>query len=155
MKFKNYQNIKLKNYLKTYSLLIITNGINQNYKNQIFSKQEFKKLKLTYYKIYNKLTRKLFKNSRFKNMTQLIYSPIFFILPKQHNLNISVLNYLEKLLFLVMGIKLNKKIYSSVQLKNLKSINYKNEIALLYQFLLINLKLIQITDNNNFRNNVI
>jgi len=146
MKFKNYQRIKIKNCLKAYSLLIITNGINQDYKNQTLTKQEFKKLKITYYKIYNKLTTKILKNSKFKNITQLIYSPIFFILPKQNDFNISILNYLETLLFLIVGIKLNQKIYSSVQIKNLKSLNYKNEITILYQFLLINLKLIQITD---------
>lgn len=153
MKFKNYQNRKIKNYLKNYSFLIITNGINQNYKNQIIIKQELKKIKITYYKIYNKLTIKIFENSKFKNIAKLISSPIFFIMPKKKTLNISITSYLETILFPVLGIKLNSKIYSKKQVKNIKSISYKNEIAMLYQFLLTNLKLIQVT-NNNFRNNV-
>lgn len=148
MKFKNYQNIKIKNYLKNYSLLLLANGINQNSKNQVLVKQELKKLKITYYKTYNKLTTKIFKNSRYKNITKLIYSPVFFLTPKQKNFNVSITKYLETLLFSILGIKLNKKIYAITQLKNIKSLNYKNEISILYQFLLVNLKLIQITNTN-------
>jgi hypothetical protein len=88
MKFKNYQNIKIKNYLKNYSLLFIANGINQNSKKQVLVKQELKKLKLIYYKIYNKLTTKIFKNSRCRNITKLIYSPVFFLTPIQKNFNV-------------------------------------------------------------------
>ena len=151
MKFKKYQKIKIKNYFKNYSLLFIANGINQNLKNQMLTKQEMKKkLKLAYYKIYNKLTTKILKESICKNFTKLIYSPIFFLTPKQKNLNLSTIKYLETLSFTILGIKLNKKIYTITQFKNIKSTNYKNELSILYQFLFIHLKLIQ-----TFRNNVI
>ena len=158
MKFKNYQNIKIKNYTKKYSLLLITNGINQNSKNKILIKQNLKKLKIDCYKIYNKLTTKTFKNSRYKNIIKLIYSTIFFLTSNQKKFDISTIKYLEVLKFPILGAKLNKKIYTKTQLKNIKSTNYKNGISVLYQFLLVNLKLIQINEthkNKLFRNNVI
>lgn len=158
MKFKNYQNIKIKNYTKKYSLLLITNGINQNSKNKILIKQNLKKLKIDCYKIYNKLTTKTFKNSRYKNIIKLIYSTIFFLTSNQKKFDISTIKYLEVLKFPILGAKLNKKIYTKTQLKNIKSTNYKNGISVLYQFLLVNLKLIQINEthkNRLFRNNVI
>lgn len=154
MKFKDYQNIKIKNYLKNDSLLLISNGINQKSKNEILIKQEIKKLRITYYKIYNKLTVKIFKNSIYKNFTKLIYSPVFFFTTKQKYFNVKTTKYLETLKFFILGIKLNKKIYTITQLKNIKSTKYKSIVSMLYQFLLINLKLIQIT-NITFRNNVI
>lgn len=144
MKFTDYQNIKIKNYLKNDSLLLILNGINQKSKNQILIKQEIKKLKIIYYKTYNKLTIKLFKNSIYKNFTKLIYSPVFFLTTKQKYFNVTTTKYLETLKFPILGIKLNKKIYTTTQLKNIKSTKYTSGISLLYQFLLINLKLIQI-----------
>ena len=147
MKFKDYQNLKIKNYLKNYSLLLILNGINQKSKNQIRIKQEIKNLKIIYYKTYNKLTIKIFKNSIYKNFTKLIYSPIFFLITKQKYFNITTTKYLEMLKFSILGIKLNKKIYTITQLKNIKSTNYKTVLAVLYQFLFINLKLIQITNH--------
>lgn len=158
MKFKNYQNIKIKNSTKKNSLLLITNGINQNYKNKILIKQNLKKLKIDCYKIYNKLTTKTFKNSRYKNIIKLIYSTIFFLTSNQKKFDISTIKYLEVLKFPILGAKLNKKIYTKTQLKNIKSTNYKNGISVLYQFLLVNLKLIQINKthkNKLFRNNVI
>lgn len=146
MKFKNYQNIKIKNYLKNSSLLLFSNGINQNSKNQILLKQELKKLKITYYKIYNKLTIKIFKTSIYKNLAKIIYSPVFFLTLKQKNFNILTTKYLEALKFSILGIKLNKKIYLIKQIKNIKSTNYKAGISIFYQFALIHLKLIQITN---------
>jgi hypothetical protein len=146
MKFKSYQNKKIKNYFKNYSLLLISNGINQKSKNQILIKQELKKLKIIYYKIYNKLTIKIFKYSIYKNITKLIYSTIFFLTTKQKYFNLTITKYLETIKFSILGIKLNKKIYAITQLKNIKSTNYKSGLSVFYQFVLINLKLIQITN---------
>lgn len=146
MKFKSYQNKKIKNYFKNYSLLLISNGINQKSKNQVLIKQELKKLKIIYYKIYNKLTIKIFKHSIYKNITKLIYSTIFFLTTKQKYFNLTITKYLESIKFSILGIKLNKKIYAITQLKNIKSTNYKSGLSVFYQFVLINLKLIQITN---------
>lgn len=150
MKFQNYQNKKIKNYFKNYSLLLISNGINQKSKNQVLIKQELKKLKIIYYKTYNKLTIKIFKNSIYKNLAKLIYSTIFFLTTKQKYFNITIIKYLETIKFLILGIKLNKIFYSITQLKNIKSTSYISGVSMFYQFVLINLKLIQIYKNNRF-----
>ena len=154
MKFKNYQNLKIKHYIKKSSLLLLANSIHRNSKNQVIVKQELKKLKLNYYKTYNKLTIKIFKNSSYKNITKLIYSPVFFLISKQKHVNLSTIKYLENVSFSILGIKLNKKIYSITQIRNLQSYNYNNGISVLYQFLSINLKKIQII-SKFYRNNVI
>ena len=139
---KNYKNIKIKNYLKNYSLLIVINNMSQNSKNRVV-KQNLTKLNLNLYKIYNRLTKKMCNKSIYKNYIKLIYNLLSFLVPKKHFFNISVLKNLKILKFFILGIKINKKIYLITQIKNLQISNYKNSLSIFYQFLVINLKFIQ------------
>jgi hypothetical protein len=106
---KNYKKIQIKNYLKNHSWLFITNSINQNSQNQILVKQKLTKLKINFYKTYNRLTKKLFQKSLYKNCIELIYNLLYFLIPKQKNFNFSLIKSIEKLKFLIVGIKFNKK----------------------------------------------
>lgn len=144
---KNFNTIKIKKYLKNYSLLIIANIQDQNSKNQKLIKQELNKLKINYYKNCNKVTKKIFTKSLYKNFINLIYNPFCFIYLKQNIITLATLKYLKNLKFIILGIKLNRKIYFLKQLEKLKTLSYKNEFSILYQFLLINLKLPQLFNN--------
>lgn len=148
MKFKNYQILKVQNYLKTNSLLLLSHGTNQKAFNWIKLEQNLKTINLKYYKLYNKITRKIFKISIFSNFINLINGPFFFLtltnkttalLPKK----LITKELLEFLKFKLLALKFNKKIYSVKQIQKLNSFVYKQTISVFYQFLLINLKLSQ------------
>jgi hypothetical protein len=53
-----------------------------------------------------------------------------------------LLNKIETLIFSLLAIKVNNKIYSKTKLKNLVTLNYKNNKLLLYKFLISNTKVI-------------
>lgn len=141
---KSYKSIKVKKYFKKYSLLLITNGINQNSKNKLATKQKLTKLKIHMYKIHNQLTRKIIKKSIYKNYIKLIQNILYLFTLKQKKFNFLQIQSIETLNFLIMSIKINRKIYSITQIKNIKSSKYRNIFSILYQFLLVNLKFTQV-----------
>ena len=146
MKFKNYQILKVKHYLKNNSILLLSNGINQKANNWVKLEQEFKTINLNYYKPYNKIARKVLKTSIYSNFLNLINGPFFLLTPKNRTLLTKKLirkETLEFLKFRLLAIKLNKKIYSIKQIQKLNSFVYKETVSVFYQFLLINLKFSQ------------
>nr|YP_010233624.1 hypothetical protein LWA48_mgp10 [Pleurosigma inscriptura]QSZ78241.1 hypothetical protein Pi_026 [Pleurosigma inscriptura] len=143
MKFKNYQILKVKHYLKHNSILLLSNGINQKSNNWIKLEQEFKTINLNYYKLYNKIAIKVLKTSIYSNFINLVNGPFFLLTPKNKTILTKKLIRKETLGFLkfrLLAIKLNKKIYSIKQTQKLNSFVYKETISVFYQFLLINLK---------------
>lgn len=149
MNKETYKNNQTKSYFKNYSLLFITNSVNNNSQNQRLIKQKITKLKISFYinKIYIRLTKKIFKKSLYRHHIKLINNIVYFLIPQQKIVFISLIKNLETLKFLFIGIKLNNKFYAINQIKNLKLLNYKSGITIFYQFVLINLKLIQIFTN--------
>ena len=147
MKFKNYQNLKIKHYLKNNSILLLTNGINQKATNWVKFEQGLKTINLKYYKPYNKISRKIIKNSIFLNFTNLINGPFFFLSIRNRKIlfdnKILKKETLKLLKLQLLALKLNKKIYSIKQIQKLNSLIYKEVISVFYQFLLINLKFSQ------------
>lgn len=147
MKFKNYQNLKIKHYLKNNSILLLTNGINQKATNWVKFEQGLKTINLKYYKPYNKISRKIIKNSIFLNFTNLINGPFFFLSIRNRKIlfdnKILKKETLKFLKLQLLALKLNKKIYSIKQIQKLNSLIYKEVISVFYQFLLINLKFSQ------------
>lgn len=146
LNFRNYQNIKIKQDLKKNNFLLFSIGVNQSAQNWINVEQVLHKLKLNYYKTYNNKTRKIIKNSIYKNLFNIFNGTFFFIKPKlnskQKLVNNTVLKNLSSILFTIISIKINNKIYTIPQLKNINSFVYKNNIKIIYQFLLTNLKLL-------------
>ena len=149
MNSRNYQNFKIKSYLINNELLFFLNGNNQTRGNWLQIEQGLKRLKLIYYKIYNKLLIKSFSFSIFSNLNKLVSGPFFLIKLDQFflKMTLSLVEDLKKLFFNCLVIKINNKIYSFLQFKNLRSFSYINNTILLYQFLLTNLKMLSMLKN--------
>ena len=144
LNFKNYKIEKSKKHLTKNNFLLFSIGTNQNSQNWIIIEQGLYKLKLNYHKTYNNITTKIVKNSIFKNSISIINSTFFFFKPKINNKNtiikINIINALKSIFFTVLSLKLNNKIYGIPKLKNISSLSYKDNVAIIYQFLLTNLK---------------
>lgn len=151
MNFRTYQMLKIKSCLNNNSLLLFLNCQNQTRGNWLKIEQGLKKLKLNYYKVYNKLAVKSFKSSIFSNFNAFISSSFFIIKLDQAllkiNLNNIFIENLKTLGFTCLAVKINNKIYSFAQLKTMKSLTYNNNMAIIYQFLATHLKTLTILKN--------
>jgi len=138
---KKYNEIKTKNYIKT-NLFFLFNGLNRNSNDWILIEQNLKKINFKYYKIFNKISKLSIKKSIYRNYTITLNGITFIILPIKINKQLKhiELNKLELLLFNLLAIKVNNKIYSSIQLKDLNCLNYYENKLLLYQYGVTNLK---------------
>lgn len=158
--FRNYQLLKTKQCLKN-KLLLFSNGANQNSQNWLTIEQGLVNSKLKYYKIYNKIALKVLKHSRYRNIQQMVQGTFFFLkfnetITQSFITKKKLFKNLESIFFKLLSLKLNNKIYSIAQIKTIKSLKYKNNIALLYQFFLANLKCqYTLLFNKKSRNNVI
>jgi hypothetical protein len=144
VKFKEYQRQKTKQYLKNNNFILLSVNANQKSQNWVTIEQELCKLKLNYYKIYNKTTRKVIKNSTYKNIANMISTTFFFLKPKNNKtlIKTDIFNMLDFISFTLLGMKLNKNIYSTLQLKNIISFHFKKSTSILYQCIITNLKYI-------------
>jgi hypothetical protein len=142
---KNYNINKIKNYTKNNSFVFFFNGINRTATDWIIIEQKIKKIKFSYYKITNKISKKPLQNSIYFNIFSLINSVTFVLKPlfKFYELTKGILlKSFESILFIFLSLKLNNKIYSKNQIKNLFSLCYKDNNLLFFQFVLTNIKLI-------------
>lgn len=140
---KSYQISKTKQYLQKNNFLLFSIGANQNSQNWIAVEQSLHKLNLGYYKTYNNTAIKTLKNSVYKNSLNTVNSTFFFLKPQQNSRLLTrnnLINTLNSILFTVLAIKLNKKVYTITQSKNIRSFNYKKNVSVMYQFLVTNLK---------------
>ena len=140
---KEYQKIKTKEYLKKNQLFFFLNGVSKNSNNWRKTEQSLITMGFMFFKSFNKITNKELKNSTFKNLKEIINGPTFLIKPKpKTQLSRDVL--LSKfcpLLFILLAIKINNRIYPLVVLKkNQNKINYTSNGLLFYQFNVTNLK---------------
>lgn len=103
--------------------------------------QGLKNINFNYYKIFNRTAKKTLKNSIYKNIKPTINSITFLIKPKIKQLvkKILITNF-EPLLFNMLAIKINNKIYEPTQLKNSYSLNYSDNKILIFQFGVTHLK---------------
>lgn len=140
--FKEYQRQKTKQYLKNNNFILLSVNANQKSQNWVTIEQGLCKLKLDYYKIYNKTTKKVIKDSTHKNIANMISTTFFFLKPKNNNILIKtdIFNMLDFISFTLLGMKLNKNIYSTLQSKNIISFHYKKNTSILYQCIITNLK---------------
>ena len=139
MKFelKTYKVFKIKYYLKKNKLFFFYTATSLNLKNWLVIEQTLKKSNLNYYRLSNTLAVKTMKASIYTNFKQLIHSLTMFVNPKpKTTLKLKKLINLEKVLTL-LSVKLNNKIYSISQLKNLNSLNYNYTVLRLFQFFII------------------
>jgi hypothetical protein len=142
---KQYKTEKTKNFIKQNNLFIFFNGVNRNSNEWVIIEQELKKVNFNSYKIFNKTSKTTLNNSIFLNTSSLVNSMTFLLKPlintKEINKNI-IVNKFETLIFALLAIKINNKIYTKSQIKNLLTLNYKDNKLLLYKFLITNTKII-------------
>lgn len=137
---KKYKYLKIKRYFKNSNFFLIYNGI--NVKNFIEMDQKLKKLDLEYYKVYNKLTKKVLKDSIYKNYHSLTSSLIIIIKPKFKSTNLTfndAFNLDDSLNLLAL--KMNNKIYTLSKINLSLQLNHKNDNLLLTKVLKSQLKL--------------
>ena len=132
-KLKTYHFKKLNYYIKRTNLIFFYFINNLNNEDQLTLNQKLFKSNIEIYKIKKTLTQKIIKNSIFSNSSILIKGPLSIVVPKnikEENLNIqNLLNFDSNMLNL--AIKLNKKLYSNLQLKKISTLNYNNNIKIL------------------------
>lgn len=137
---KKYKYLKIKTYFKNSNFFLIYNGTNM--KNFIEMDQKLKKLDLTYYKVYNKLTKKVLKDSIYKNYHSLASSLIIIIKPKSKFTNLTFNGYLSLDDSLnLLAIKVNNKIYTLSKINSSLQLNHKNDNLILTKVLKSQLKL--------------
>lgn len=139
MKFssKEYNIIKIKNYIIKNDLFFFFHGINRKSNEWINVEQELQKISFSYYKILNKIFKNTINKSIYTNISPLVNSVTFLIKPKINKKNITkniLIHNFEYLIFTLLAIKLNNKIYSKNQLNNSFSFLYKESKLLFFQF---------------------
>lgn len=139
--FKSYKAIKTKNYVKKENIYFFFNGVGKNSNYWISIEQNLKTINFDYYKIFNQMSRKILNKSLYKNIKWVINSLTFLIKPKTNQLfkQILIANF-ESILFNLLAIKINNKVYQMVQLKKNYSLEYQNNKKLIFQFKIINLR---------------
>lgn len=145
MKFnaKDYKINKTKNYIKTNNILFFFNGVNKNSNDWIHTEQNLKKINFQYYKVFNKTTKKTLSDSIYNKANNTVNGITFFIKPETIAKNISkktIAKDLKLLLFILLAVKLNNKLYSVNQLNKNNSFHYTNNKLLIYQFGVVHLK---------------
>ena len=139
---KDYKILKTKKHFKANNLFFFANGANQNSSDWLATEQGLKTLGFSYYKLFNKTTVKTLNNSIYNNIKSIVSGPTFFINPSTNKplSKQTISNNLDLLLFELLMVKFNNKIYSIKSLKNTYSLDYKETKLVFYQFGLTHLK---------------
>ena len=134
---KNFQIYKFKKYFKNNDFFFLFHSAKLSLNQWVGIEQDLKKLKLSYYKTLNGTSLKTLKNSIYLNSSSVITSFVVFLHPKFKTTDFD-LNALTKNLkpsFSLLSLKLNNKIYSTSQLKGIKSLSYKKNVFNLHKTL--------------------
>lgn len=141
---KKYKIIKTKSYVQTHSLFFFFHGLNRKSNEWVIAEQNLKNLNFDYYKVFNQTTKKTLNSSIYKNITPTINSITFLIKPISNEKEMTkkiLLDNFEVLLFTLLAVNINNKVYSTSQVKNTFSLNYKDNKLLFFQFGLTNMKI--------------
>jgi ribosomal protein L10 len=126
---------KLKKILNTNIFFIICNNSSITSDKFLKLTQELIKLNLYCYKINNKLLKRVYKDSIFKNYVNSINGSFVLILVKQGCItsNYNVISAeLRKYKIEILGVYFNYKLYSINQLKKLSYLNYERNMELFH-----------------------
>ena len=143
IKNKDYKITETKTYLKINTLFFVFNGISRNSNNWLNVEQELKTLGYKPYKILNKITKKTLNSSIYFKIKPIINGSTFFIKPINTQCKIDkdiFLRSFEPLLFIILAIKINNKMYSANQIKTLRSLSYKENKLIIQQFIVTHMK---------------
>ena len=134
---KDYQILKLKKYFRKNGFFLLFHSAKLSLNQWVAVEQELKKLKLNYYKILNGTTLKTFEKSIYKNYSPIVTNFVIFIDPKFKTTELDLERLIKdmKPSFSLISLKLNNKIYSSSQLKGVKSLSYEKNMFNLHRSL--------------------
>jgi hypothetical protein len=127
---KKYRVLKVKKKFKKSELIFFFNSSKIKSNKWITIEKQLKKLKLKYYQIFNNTTFKTIKNSIYTNINQIVSGVILLIKPthKSTQIELRVIKKFLDSLFVLLFIKLNNKVYTTTQLKNLNVLSYKKTV---------------------------
>ncbi len=131
---KDYKWLKIKYYFKKVNFFFFFHNIALDNENWIKVEQAFFNYKLEYYRVFNSLILNVLKISIFRNLSTLIHGPIILLNSKIDKLTLKKIND-NAVIINLLCLKLNNKIYSSKQVKNLIEFSYKKNIYLFYKLL--------------------
>ena len=141
LNFKNYKIIKTRDYIKKENIYFFFNGISKNSNNWIVTEQSLKTVNFNYYKIFNQMSRKILNKSIYKTIKWIVNSLTFLIKTKVNKLfKQALITNLKSILFNLLAIKINNKIYQIIQLKKNYSLAYQNNKRLVFQFKITSLR---------------
>ena len=131
---KTYKQLKTIRYFKTTNFFFFFHGTSLDNENWIKIEQVLAKHQLKYSRIHNKLMISTLKNSIFKNLIVLVHGPIFLLNSGTTNNAKLTLKELENInpLIKFIGFRLNNKVYSNKQIKDLKKVSYFENISILH-----------------------
>jgi len=135
--FKKYQILKLQKYFKNKGLFFFVHCNKLNLSQWTHIEQNLTKLELNYYKPLNKVLNKILKNSIYKNFSFIVNGFVLFVSSSNDNKELN-LQQIQKSLaanFLLTGVKLNNKVYSTTQVKQMKTLSYKQNMFVLHNTL--------------------
>lgn len=151
IKLKNYKLSKIKDYYKNEKILLIFDTSNLNTKTWVKIEQNLKNLNLKTYKIFNIIKIIFLKTTIFKNLHTSINGPLKLISFKNKKSKLDLKILTDKIKnFQLSTIKLNNKIYSQSQIKNIKILNYKTNIRIFNKTLknFSNFNVLKLTKNS-------
>ena len=134
LNLKTYKRFKIKKYLKEKSCFFFLSGTSLNNENWINVEQTLVNNKLRYFRILNKIMINTLSNSVFSNLTLLVHGPILLLNSNNSNLTFKGLESVDPSMKL-LGLRLNNRIYSKRQIKNLRKISYFESILVLHRSL--------------------
>lgn len=140
---KIYQIDKTKKYIKKNNLFFLFNGVNCNSIDWLIIDQNFKLINFKYQKVVNKNINKAVEKSIYCNINTATTGLFFFIKPNKEIKFIpkkTLFNKFESFNFTLLALKLNNKIYSVKNIKQINFLDYTENNLLLFQSLNVNLK---------------
>ena len=126
---KTYKCFKIKYYLREINFFFFFQGTSVDNESWVKIEQSFVNHELKYYRILNKLMINTLKSSILKNVIVLIHGPIILLNNDNNNTKLTF-KELENInpLINLLGFRLNNKIYSKKQIKNLRKMSYLENI---------------------------
>jgi hypothetical protein len=132
--FKNYQVLKISHFTKCENIFFISQGVNKNSNDRTMVDQSISKMKFNYFKVVNKIAHLTLNRSILKNTLMVYKSSIIFLNPKIKKMQKKkfLVQVFSKLMFNLLLIKLNNKIYSIENFKTAATLSYKESLFITF-----------------------
>ena len=127
---KNSTTLKTRSRLRSRNFLIFFYAFNPDQIKLISVERNLKELNVDHYKSQTKVVSNILKNSIFRIFSSVVESPVLLVDPIKKYLEFDI-ESLEKSFSghsLLVLLKLNNKLYSTAQLKNLRNFSYRKNI---------------------------